>query len=137
LKIQGSLERVMKFGAVGVSTFALDLTLLYVFIDWLVWNYMIATGLAFTIAVSINYYCDRRWVFKGSLRSIHAGYVMFLAIGCVGAAIAMAGMSVLVGVFHIHYVASRIAIASLVGLWNYFMNLYVNFQVAGMHEKAS
>ncbi|MEI6563070.1 MAG: GtrA family protein [bacterium] len=137
MKIPNSVERVLKFGVVGVLTFALDLILLYVCIDWLEWNYIIATGIAFTMAVSVNYYGDRRWVFKGTLRSIRAGYVIFMVIGCVGAAIAMVGMSVLVGVFHIHYFASRIAIASLVGLWNYFMNLYVNFQVTGKHGEAS
>ncbi|MEI6787163.1 MAG: GtrA family protein [bacterium] len=137
MKISDSLKRVLKFGVVGGLTFALDLILLFVFIDWLEWNYILATGIAFAIAVSVNYYGDRRWVFKGTLRSIRAGYVIFMVIGCVGAAIAMVGMSVLVGVFHIHYVASRIAIASLVGLWNYFMNLYVNFQVAGKHGDAA
>ena len=128
-----SATRLAKFIVVGALTFSLDLLLLYVFIDGLLWNYILATGLAFAIAVSINYVLDRRWVFKGTLRSVKEGYFFFLAIGCVGMAIAMSGMFVLVGMFHLHYVYSRIAIASMVGLWNYVMNLYVNFKVAGKH----
>lgn len=128
-----SLERIMKYVAVGGLTFALDLLLLYAFIDWLLWNYILATGLAFAIAVSINYVLDRRWVFTGTLRSVQAGYFIFMAIACIGAVIAMAGMSILVGVYHLHYLYARVAIASMVGLWNYLMNLYVNFKVAGKH----
>jgi len=133
LNIPDSIMRLLKFGAVGIATFALDLLLLYVLIDDCGWNYILATGVAFAVAVSLNYVLDRRWVFKGTLRSVQAGYVVFIAIGCVGALIAMAGMSVLVGVFHLNYVVSRIAIASMVGLWNYLMNLYVNFKVAGKY----
>jgi len=128
-----AMIRILKFSAVGLSTFALDLFLLYVLIDDCGWNYILATGVAFAIAVSLNYVMDRRWVFKGTLRSVKAGYVVFMAIGCVGAVIAMTGMSILVGVFHINYVFARIAIAGMVGAWNYLMNLYVNFKVAGKH----
>ena len=40
-------------------------------------------------------------------------------------------MVVFVEILHMHYLPSRIIIAGMVGMWNYFMNLYVNFKVAG------
>ena len=129
--IASQAKRVIKFVTVSGMTFALDLLLLYVLIDVFLWNYILATGVAFAASVSLSYFPDRRWVFAGTLRSVHAGYVVFMEIACVGIVIAMAGMSVLVGRFHLHYLDARIIIAGMVGLWNYLMNLYVNFKVAG------
>ncbi|MEI6480292.1 MAG: GtrA family protein [bacterium] len=129
--MKNGLQRFMKYGIVGVSTFAFDLLLLYVFTDFFSWNYIISTGIAFTIAISINYFFSRRFVFSGTLKSIHKGYFAFMSIACVGIIVAMLGMAILVGVFHFKFLNSRIIIAGVVGVWNYLMNLYVNFKVAG------
>ena len=125
------LKRFMKYGMIGFSTFAFDLLLLYIFIDFFSWNYIIATGTAFITAVSINYFFSRRFVFGGTLRSIHKGYFAFMSIACVGVLVAMSGMAILVGIFHFEFLISRIIIAGIVGVWNYLMNLYVNFKVVG------
>jgi len=127
------LTRFLKYTSVGVSTFLFDLFLLYLLTDYFKIHYALATPLAFGIAVSINYFISRRFVFKGTLRSIHAGYGVFLAIAGTGMAAVTGLMVVFVEVFHMEYLPARVIIAGLVGLWNYFMNLYVNFKVAGKH----
>jgi hypothetical protein len=40
-------------------------------------------------------------------------------------------MWLLVGVLGWGFLAARVAVAALTGFWNYLMNLYVNFRVAG------
>jgi lipid-A-disaccharide synthase-like uncharacterized protein len=47
-----------------------------------------------------------------------------------GIAIAMWGMSILVGILHMEFLDSRVIIAAIVGIWNYIINLYVNFRVS-------
>src|SRR5271168_2766642 len=95
-----SFKRFLKYSSIGISTFAFDLLLLYFFTDYLQWNYVIATGVAFAMAISINYYFSRLLVFRGTLKSIHAGYLGFMTIACIGIVVAMVGMSVLVGIVH-------------------------------------
>ena len=124
-----SLIRFLKYVIVGVSTFIFDLVLLYIFIDIFLWNYIIATGAAFALAISVNYFFSRRYVFKGTLRSFYAGYIAFMVIASAGIGIAMLGMVLIVGVFHFHIWDARIIIAGVVGIWNYLMNLYVNLKV--------
>ena len=126
---QRALKRFSKYVAIGVSTFAFDLVLLYIFTDYFSWHYIISTGVAFTIAISINYLLSRRYVFKGSLKSIGRGYVAFMSIAFIGVLIAMMGMELFVGILRLQFLNSRIMVAAVVGIWNYFMNLYVNFQV--------
>ncbi len=127
-------KRFFKYTSIGVSTFAFDLLLLYIIIDRLHVHYVVASGIAYVIAVSINYYLSRKFVFKGSARDIKSGYVFFLLIGLSGLLFVTVGMYIFVSIFGFPYVISRIMIAAVAGLWNYLMNLFVNFKVVGVHE---
>ena len=126
-----SITRFGKSFGVGLVTFALDLALLSLFIDVFHLYYVVAAGVAFVIATSLNYVISRRYVFTGSERGVRSGYLLFLLIGGVGVLIITTLMYVLVDVFAFHYLISRIVIAGVVGWWNYLMNLHVNFKVAG------
>jgi len=131
VNMQKGLVRFLKYSSVGVSTFLFDLFLLYLLIDHVKLYYPIATAAAFGIAVSINYVLSRHFVFKGTLRSAHAGYGIFILIASAGLFAVTGLMVVFVEVLHMNYIPSRIIIAAMVGMWNYLMNLYVNFKVAG------
>lgn len=131
--MNNTLKRFVKYSGVGVSTFLFDLLLLFVLTDFLSVNYLVATTLAFLIAVSINYYVSRKYVFKATSREVRKGYVIFIIIALIGALLVTAGMFVLVDLLQINYLFARILIAGVVGFWNYIMNLFVNFRVAGNH----
>jgi len=131
--MQLALVRFFKYSLVGGLTFILDLLLLYLFIDLFHLNYVVASGLAFVIAVSLNYLLSRKYVFKNSQRNLNEGYANFLLIATVGLLAVTGGMYVLVTLHGIHYAVSRIIVASITGFWNYLMNLFVNFKVAGEH----
>jgi putative flippase GtrA len=131
--MQKSLTRFLKYSSVGVSTFLFDLFLLYLLIDYAKIYYPIATGIAFGIAVSINYVFSRRFVFKGTLRSVHSGYGIFIAIALAGLVAVTGLMMVFVEIIRMDYLPARVIIAGVVGMWNYLINLYVNFKVAGKH----
>lgn len=127
------LRRFSKYILVGGSTFLLDLLLLYAFIDELGWNPVISAGIAFLTAISINYSLSRRFVFKGTYRSVGEGYLGFLLIAGVGVVAVSSGMHLLVTDLGLNYIYSRIIIAMMTGMWNYLLNLFVNFRVAGKH----
>lgn len=126
-----ALRRFLKYSAVGISTFALDLVILFILIDFYDLHYVLAAGLAFVVAVTINYWISRRYVFPGTLRGVRDGYVNFLLIALTGLSIVMMGMYLLVTVFGIGYLLARVISASITGFWNYLMNLFVNFKVVG------
>ena len=128
-----TVTRFLKYFSVGFSTFLFDLALLYVFTDFLHINYIVSTGLAYAIAVSCNYYLSRTYVFSKTLRRTDHGYYMFMCISGVGVLFVMLSMSLLVEVFHFEYMLSRVLVAGIVGIWNYLMNLFVNFKVANIH----
>ncbi|WP_421901486.1 GtrA family protein [Maridesulfovibrio sp.] len=128
------VKRVMRFlryTCVGGGTFLFDLAMLYLFTDGFGWSPVFAAALAFFIAVSINYLISRRLVFKGTTREFKQGYLGFLLIAGTGLVIVTGGMYIMVDILQWQYLISRILVSLITGLWNYLLNLYVNFRVAG------
>ncbi len=125
--------RFFKYWLAGSSTFLLDLLLLFIFVDYFGASYVSAASASFLIAVSVNYFISRKFVFKGTLQSVGKGYVNFILIALAGLVIIAVGMYVLTSILTVHYLLARVTIAGMTGLWNYLMNLYVNFKVAGKY----
>ena len=128
-----ALRRFGKYALVGGSTFLFDLLLIWVMTEVGGVPYYISTALGFMIAVSINYFVSRRFVFKGTERKIHHGYVYFIAVAGGGALLITGAVTALVATFALHYLVARILVACVVGIGNYLFNLHYNFKVAGHH----
>lgn len=107
--------------------------MLFIFTDEFHWPPVAAAGTAFIIAVSLNYFISRNFVFKGTSRELRQGYLGFLIIAGSGLIIVGGGMHIMVTVLKWEYLISRILISFITGIWNYLLNLYVNFKVAGKH----
>ncbi len=127
------IARFLRYTSVGVSTFALDLALLFVLIDVLGVQYLVATACAFVVAVTLNYILSRHVVFFQTDRSHTQGYVGFIVVALIGLALIVGFMELLVGTWGVHYIIARVAVATIVGIWNYLINLYITFNVAGRH----
>lgn len=125
------IVRFTRYSAIGVSTFLLDLGLLFVLIDFFGVHYAVAAAVSFIIAVSINYALSRRHVFKGSDQRVSISYTIFITVAGVGLVLVVGLMYLAVDVFEFNYIVSRIIIAGFVGMWSYLLHLYLTFQVAG------
>ncbi|HRH55901.1 MAG TPA: GtrA family protein [Candidatus Paceibacterota bacterium] len=128
-----ALLRFLKYALVGGSTFAFDLLLIWIMTEFLGVPYYWSTALGFLIAVSINYFVSRRYVFKGTARRMHHGYLYFILFAGGGALVITGAVALLVSLLAFHYLVARIAVACVVGTGNYLFNLHYNFKVAGYH----
>ena len=128
------LKRFVRYTVVGVSTFLFDLALLYVAVSMLGVAYYIAIPCAFLVAVSGNYGLSRHFVFKGTTRKVHHGYIYFIVPALGAALVTTALVAELVSQFGMYYLVARIIVAGIVGMGNYLFNLYVNFKVVGRHD---
>jgi putative flippase GtrA len=108
------------------SSFLIDLGLLWLFLDVLQIELLIATAFSFLIAVSINYVSNRRWVFKGTRRSIAEGYINFVSIALLGLVLIVGLMWFFVHKLDMDIVLARIITALFVGIWNFVMNKKFN-----------
>jgi len=127
------LRRFLKYTLVGGSTFLFDLLLIYLMTEFLSVPYWASTALGFLIAVSVNYFVSRRYVFKGTARRVHHGYLYFITLAGGGALLVTATVTGLVAAFALHYLVARVLVACVMGMGNYLFNLHFNFKVAGHH----
>ena len=128
------LRRFLRYALVGGSTFAFDLALIWMMTELFGVPYWLSTWLGFVIAVSLNYFISRRFVFRGTGRRIDHGYAFFILFALGGAAFIAGAVTLLVTLFGLHYLVARIGIAAIVGIGNYLFNLHFNFRVAGQHQ---
>lgn len=124
--------RALKYFSVGASTFLFDLLLLFIFVDYFGMGEVGAAGIAFLIAVTINYFISRKFVFAETERKAMSGYMIFIGFAGLGFVAVTSLMYLCVEVLEYNYLVSRIIIAAFVGIWNYLNNLYFNFKV---HKK--
>ena len=126
-------KRFLIYSSIGVSTFLFDLALLWVAIDVLSISYLIATPLAFLVAVSINYFISRKVVFRGTERTLGRGYLYFIILAGAGMAGTTLLMWALIELTGFHFAVIRVVIAGIIGIFTYLTNLYLNFKVVGVH----
>jgi len=128
-----AIRRFLRYALVGVSTLSFDLLLLYIATSIIGIPYYISTPIAFLMAVTINYFISRRFVFKGTERRIHHGYAYFIVIAILGAVLTTSLVAFLVSFAHLYYLLARVLVAGIIGIGNYLFNLHLNFRVAGNH----
>lgn len=132
-----ALKRFGRYAIVGVSTFLLDLGMLYAAVSLIGIPYYISTPCSFLIAISINYALSRHFVFSGTYRSWSHGYTYFALVALAGAAATTSLVAGLVWFFGLYYIFARIIVAGIVGMGNYLFNLYFNFKVVGRHDTSA
>lgn len=128
------IKRFARYASVGVSTFLLDLAMIYAAVTYLQAPYAPTVFISFLIAVSCNYALSRTHVFHGTERKWHHGYAGFMGVALIAASVTTALAAALVSIFGMQFLVARSIIAGLVGMGNYLFNLYVNFKVAGRHR---
>lgn len=137
MRFPRSIRRFSRYSAVGVSTFLLDLAMLYAATSVCGIPYLVTTPVSFLIAVSLNYMLSRKIAFPETERSWHVGYAYFMIVAVIGAVATTGMVAVLVAYAGLFYLTARIIAATLVGFGNYLFNLHVNFDVAGRHRGRS
>lgn len=130
-----AILRLLRYGAVGGGTFGFDLALMFLLRACGV-SSALAAGLAFLVAVSLNYLISRHVVFHGTERPLGHGYALFIGMALAGALLTAVGVQALLPL-GLPLLAVRLLVSLPIGLLNYTFNLYVNFAVAGHHKGAA
>lgn len=111
----------------GISTFLIDLSLVFLFTHLGVPE-AIAVGLGFFIGVSINFYLSYHYVFKGTTRKQSTGYIFFLSIAALGILVIVPGTLLVKELLGVNLYIARIMVAGNVGMVNFLLNNFLNFK---------
>lgn len=123
------IKRFLKYSVIGVSTFGIDLSLLWFLTDIVGVHYLLATLIAFLVGVSINYFASRYIVFNETSRGWKSGYVYFLSIVLAGVSLTLGIIYILVNFTKLSLLEARIITSGFIGIFNFLMNDIFNFKM--------
>lgn len=83
-KLPLNLRQFTKFGAVGFSGAIVDLAVYNLLAVLFGFNIYFARTISFILAVSNNYYLNRRWTFKSHEQNISIQFSKYLVVSVIG-----------------------------------------------------
>ncbi len=127
------IQRLIKYGIVGVSNVAIDFAFLNLFL-WFHLNLYLAISLAFTIAATNSYFLNRNWTFKDKKADqVGRQYILFLIVSITG--LLLNNFIVFLFVKYIFIInlvltanAAKVVATGFVVIWNYCINRFFVFQ---------
>lgn len=112
----------------SVVAFAFDLALLWLLVQEVHVNDLIAVSVAFLLAMTLHYVLSRIWVFRGTERGVASGYAYFIINAVIGLTVTLALFAVMTRLTGLHFLASRALASVVAGIVVFFLNAIFNFR---------
>jgi putative flippase GtrA len=113
---------------VSCVAFAFDLALLWVLVEFLYMDKVLAAALAFVAATSLHYSFCHSWIFCGTERAVGSGYIYFLINAAIGLAITIVLFAAMIRWTPINYLVARTLVSVIAGLSVFLLNAVLNFR---------
>ncbi len=128
--LQRLYTRGWKYAAVGISTFILDMAILFAMVELTpTIPYWFSVAFAFLIGISINFYICYHWVYSGTERKFFHGYFYFVSLAMLGAVIISGGTTLLYENFDLQLFVARTIMGATTGTVGFFINSFFNFRL--------
>lgn len=116
-------KEIFRFGITGGLSFVVDYALLYLLTEFGGLNYLLSSGISFTVSVVVNYFLCVLWVFKGAQEKQKStkSVVLFVGSSIVGLFINQILMWFFVEIVLMYYMFAKIIATIIVMVWNYVM----------------
>lgn len=112
------ISQIVKFGVVGVSAFFIDYSIMIVLTELLKINYLISSGISFSVSVIFNYILSVYWVFEVE-KNKREEFTVFLVLSLIGLGINQLIMWIVVSNLHIFYMLAKIFATCIVMVYNF------------------
>ena len=114
--------------AVSCLVFVFSLALLWLLVETMRFDKLLAAALSFVTASSVHYAFGRAWIFRGTERGVTAGYAYFLVNAGVGLVITVTLYAAFLRFTSINYLVARTIVSVFAGLAMFILNATLNFR---------
>jgi putative flippase GtrA len=121
------LEKIIKFGLVGLIGMSIDFGLTWLFKEKLRFNKYVANTIGFSAAVINNFILNYLWTFNADRDNAPIFFIKFLAFALIGLGLNNLIIYLLNEKLSFQFYASKFLAICLVFLWNFSANNYLNF----------
>lgn len=113
---------------VSTGVFGVGLGVLWLLVEQVDVDPVVATAISFLIANSIHYVFGRTWIFAGSERKVSTGYLLFLGNAIVGLIVTVSLFWALTHWTPLNYIIARVVVSVFAGLAVFALNAAYNFR---------
>ncbi len=120
--------QLFRYIFVGGFAFIVDYSLLYILTEFIGLYYLLSATISFIAGLLANYLLSIRWIFKDSKyenRTIE--FTIFAVIGVIGLLFNALLMWLATDVIHFYYMVSKLFVAAIIMLWNFFCRKLILF----------
>lgn len=114
------IQEALRYAAVSVSALIIDITVLFILVQYLSWWYVAAATTSFLVGLLVAYVLSVTLVFR--YRRLEDGrfeFASFAGIGMVGVVINAVVMSFGVKTLGVHYLIAKCGAAGFTFVWNF------------------
>ena len=114
------IEQMVKFGIIGALAFVIDYGFMILLTEVFKVNYLISSGISFTISVIFNYICSMKYVFD-SRDDMSKGkeFTIFIILSIIGLCINQLIMCAMVDKLGLFYAVVKLFATAVVMVWNF------------------
>ncbi|HEY0010500.1 MAG TPA: bifunctional glycosyltransferase family 2/GtrA family protein [Candidatus Paceibacterota bacterium] len=115
----GRMARIARFLIVGSTAAAINLSILVLLTEGIgVW-YLLSEGIAFLVALSFNFFCQRLWVFRNREKNRMRQAGTFLTVNLVNLALNVGLLYIFVEYFGLWYVVGQVLASVIIAIESY------------------
>ncbi len=124
--------KIIRYLFVGGTAAALDISIFYIFVQKLGYNYLVIAPIGFILATLLNYFLSIKFVFKRGTRfSPGIELLAIFAVSTVALLINQLCLFVCIDMLHFHKMFAKVTATGVVFFWNYFFRNNYIFKANG------
>ena len=123
------IQQLSSYTSVGTGTFLFDLTFLWLLLFVFKITEPLAIGVAFLVAVHINYTILRLWTYRKSPEKLPRTYLYFIVFALIMTFLIPTLVEWLNTTFGLEVMVARIAVGTIIGLISFIYNSLLNFKL--------
>ncbi len=112
-------EQIIKFGLVGFLCFFIDYGIMVFLTEVIGINYLVSSGISFTVSVIVNYVLSLTFVFDTKKGNKIKEFIIFVVLSVIGLGINQLLMWFSVDILGIFYMISKIGATAVVMVYNF------------------
>ena len=130
-------RELSRYAVAGALAFASDITVLYICTDIFGWHYLYSNVASYSAGLLVSYSLNVTWVFteRRFEQKSWLEFLLFNVIVLVGFLISEALMALLVELAGMHYLASKVASAIVIVVYNFVAKKLILFSTVALGKQ--